>query len=719
MQPFSAFMNVESTRAYMDDLYSPDADKCLFSIMCIKNSVIGSNRQKENVLAQGIETRLLQLLRDSNTKLAVRVEAAVTIGSLAKGTNKHIERLIICGTIQVLLDVLEEQNQPQLVDACLCCLRTLTTSFSSLSSLSLPSSSMSLREKASSQIINKFTITSLQKLLTYAGKQESMQRQSCVANILSCACCSPIEQNALCSAGAAPILASLLLISNASVRIPAITCLANMCFNNAAVAAEIANTNIDCSFLCPRASGGCGGSSGDDDSSASSCSNNSTTSHPVQRLYQQPSENNNDNRNTVPKYLATLITRDRPIEMQLEAARCLTNLYRAGAITNNQQIITYKTLPCLVRICQVEHSVAHRALAADTLAYLTEVDSELQQIAAISNQLVSGLLDLLKCGSPAARQASLRAFASLGANDEDIRKRIIETKRLMECVVDGLEDNDKDTRLAAVRCLHSLSRSVQQLRTTFQDHSVWRPLLTLIQDSPCPELLTAASSLLCNLLLEFSPAKEPMLQQGVVQLLAKLTTNSSPALRLNGVWALMNLAFQTEQRVKSQILTALGTDQIFRLLADTDTTVLMKTLGLLRNLVSPRAHTDTMMGMHGAQVMQGVVLVLEGAHAAEVKEQALCILANIADGEKARDHIMSNEDVLKKLIDYMTHPATCIQEAAVFCIINLSRRGEPGDVQRQQKLKEMGVVNILQQLLNTSTGNLNFRVKTALAQFDK
>lgn len=97
--------------------------------------------------------------------------------------------------------------------------------------------------------------------------------------------------------------------------------------------------------------------------------------------------------------------------------------------------------------------------------------------------------------------------------------------------------------------------------------------IIFIADAPCNELLTAASSALCNLLLEFSPAKEPMLQQGVVHLLANLTSQSDASLRLNGVWALMNLAFQAEQRVKSQILTALGTDQIFRLLADSDTKV--------------------------------------------------------------------------------------------------------------------------------------------------
>lgn len=646
MQVFTAFMDVESTRSYIDDLYSKDASKCLQSIVCIKNSVIGSNRQKESVIAQGIVPRLLFLLKDKNTKVNVRVEAAVTIGSLAKGTEEHVELLISSGTSQILLDVLEE-NEPRLIDACLCCLRTLSQ-YTSASDV-------------------KYDIKSLQKLLSYAGPKDTLQRQSCVANIITSACKSPVEQNILCSIGAPATLASLLSVQNYSVTIPIVTCLATMCWNNSVVAGVIVNTS--CKGI------------------------------------------------KIPDYLEILISRDRPIDMQLGAARCLTNLYRAGAISAYDPIITYRTLPCLVRLCQIEHQETHRALAADTLAYLTEVDSNLQQVAAISNQLVSALVDLLKCPSVAARGAAFRAFASLGANDEDIRKRIIDTKCLMDRVVDGLGDDNKDIRLAAVRCLHSLSRSVQQLRTTFQDHSVWRPLMTLLTDSPSTELLTAASSALCNLLLEFSPAKEPMIQQGVVQLLATITSQADPSLRLNGVWALMNLAFQAEQRLKSQILTTLGTDQIFRLLADRDTKVLMKTLGLLRNLVSPRTHTDMMMALHGPQIMQGVVLVLEGPHLPDVKEQALCILGNIADGERAREHIMSNEDVLKKLIDYMIHPAPCLQESAVFCIHNLTRRGEPGAIERQSRLKELGVVNILQQLLSTTDKILFNRVKSALTQF--
>ena len=57
---------------------------------------------------------------------------------------------------------------------------------------------------------------------------------------------------------------------------------------------------------------------------------------------------------------------------------------------------------------------------------------------------------------------------------------------------------------------------------------------------------------------------------------------------------------------------------------------MMKTLGLLRNLLSHKSDIDHVMNLYGKQVMQAVVLILEGDNPVEVKEQALCILANIA-----------------------------------------------------------------------------------------
>lgn len=103
------------------------------------------------------------------------------------------------------------------------------------------------------------------------------------------------------------VLAPLLAVQLAAVRIPVVTCLANMSYENRTVAQEIANT----------------------------------TYRDIKVLY----------------IIVFLVSRDKPVEMQLEAARCLTNLHRAGAVPAYDPIITFRTLPCLVRLCLVRHSI--------------------------------------------------------------------------------------------------------------------------------------------------------------------------------------------------------------------------------------------------------------------------------------------------------------------------------------------------------------------------
>ena len=83
--------------------------------------------------------------------------------------------------------------------------------------------------------------------------------------------------------------------------------------------------------------------------------------------------------------------------------------------------------------------------------------------------------------------------------------------------------------------------------------------------------------------------------------------------------------------IKKFLLLFFLADQIFRLLSDSDINVVMKTLGLLRNLVTHKSQIDHVMSLYGKQIMQAVVLILESDNNAEVKEQALCILANIGN----------------------------------------------------------------------------------------
>lgn len=71
-----------------------------------------------------------------------------------------------------------------------------------------------------------------------------------------------------------------------------------------------------------------------------------------------------------------------------------------------------------------------------------------------------------------------------------------------------------------------------------QEHNVWKPLLRLLENDT-DDMLILVSSTLCNLLLEFSPAKEPIMESGAIDLLCNLLNRDDPVLRLNGIWALM------------------------------------------------------------------------------------------------------------------------------------------------------------------------------------
>ncbi|KAM6304874.1 armadillo repeat-containing protein 8 isoform 3-T3 [Aegotheles albertisi] len=445
----------------------------------------------------------------------------------------------------------------------------------------------------------------------------SRYTQEYICQIFSHCCKGPDHQTILFNHGAVQNIAHLLVSTSYKVRMQALKCFSVLAFENPQVSMTLVNVSVDGELL--------------------------------------------------PQIFVKMLQRDKPIEMQLTSAKCLTSMCRAGAIRTDDSCIVLK----------LDHDLKH------------------------AHEL---------------RQAAFKLYASLGANDEDIRKKIIETENMMDRIVNGLSESSIKVRLAAVRCLHSLSRSVQQLRTSFQDHAVWKPLMKVLQNAP-NEILVVASSTLCNLLLEFSPSKEPILESGAIELLCSLTQSENLALRVNGIWALMNMAFQAEQKIKSDILRGLSTEQLFQLLSDSDVNVLMKTLGLLRNLLSTRPHIDHIMSTHGKQIMQAVTLILEGEHNIEVKEQTLCILANIADGTTAKELIMTNDDILQKIKYYMSHSNAKLQLAAMFCISNLVWNEEEGSQERQDKLRDMGIVDILHKLSQSSDPNLCDKAKTALQQY--
>ncbi|XP_061419480.1 armadillo repeat-containing protein 8 [Lethenteron reissneri] len=652
-----------SSRHYVDRLFDHDPGNVLQGVIDMKNAVIGNNKQKANLIVLGAVPRLLYLLQQENSSLQLKTECAIVLGSLAMGTETNIKSLLDCQTVPVLLQGLVHPDL-NFIKACLRCLRTIFTS---------PVTPVEL-------FYTDHTV--VPHLMGLLNKTRFTQEFIC--QIFAHCCKSAEHQTFLFNSGAVPTIAPLLASSIYRVKMQAIKCFAVLTYENPQVALALVDVIVD--------------------------------------------------GETLPQVFVKMMRRDQPIEMQLTAAKCLTYMCRAGALRTDDAIIALKTLPCLVRMCNKERLLEERVEGAETLAYLIEMDIELQRLASITDQLITMLADYFKYPTPVSpitdikrldhdlkhshelRQAAFKLYAALGANDEEIRKKVIETESMMDQIVTGLADPVVKVQLASVRCLHSLSRSVQQLRTSFQDHAVWKPLMKLLQNAP-DDVLMVASSTLCNLLLEFSPSKEPILESGAVELLCSLTRSENSALRVNGIWALMNMAFQAEQKIKVDILQGLGTTQLFRLLSDSDTNVLMKTLGLLRNLLSTKPHIDQIMNSYGTHIMQAVTLILDGEHNSDITEQTLCILANIADGTVAKECIMSHSDILQKIKHYMSHANVKLQIAATFCVSNLAWSEEEGFFERQERLRSLGFLEVLQRLAQAPDVALADKVKMTLQHF--
>ena len=82
------------------------------------------------------------------------------------------------------------------------------------------------------------------------------------------------------------------------------------------------------------------------------------------------------------------------------------------------------------------------------------------------------------------------------------------------------------------------------------------------------------------------------------------------------------------------------------------------------------------------------------------------MLCNVVNSKTGKDHIMKDEELLRKLICCLSNDNQRIQLASVSCILNLSCNSEEGALERQTKLRDLGAQKQLQALLTTPNINL-------------
>ncbi|KAK4226466.1 armadillo-type protein [Podospora fimiseda] len=127
--------------------------------------------------------------------------------------------------------------------------------------------------------------------------------------------------------------------------------------------------------------------------------------------------------------------------------------------------------------------------------------------------------------------------------------------------------NPNEVIIAACHALRCISRSVSIVRTTLQDHEVWKPIVKLLKH-PDSEVEIAASGAVINLLTSCSPMVGALTDVGIVKILCEHAHSQVPGLRLNALWGLKHLVLDVSVPLRKQILEELEPGWLVQLISD-------------------------------------------------------------------------------------------------------------------------------------------------------
>ncbi|KAK3321111.1 armadillo-type protein [Cercophora scortea] len=127
--------------------------------------------------------------------------------------------------------------------------------------------------------------------------------------------------------------------------------------------------------------------------------------------------------------------------------------------------------------------------------------------------------------------------------------------------------NPNSVIIAACHVMRILGRSVSNLRTALEDHGVAMPVFKLLAH-PDVEVQIAACGAVCNLVTEFSPMREALVDAGIVKILCEHAHSLNPGLRLNSMWALKHLVHAVDNNLKKQCLEELESGWLVQLICD-------------------------------------------------------------------------------------------------------------------------------------------------------
>lgn len=422
--------------------------------------------------------------------------------------------------------------------------------------------------------------------------------------------------------------------------------------------------------------------------------------------------------------LVTIIklAKDKSPRTRLLACMCLTNVGCACPSSYPQEWeMRTDMLPILVKLLDEPGQVGEES--PSVLADLVANNEELQKLAYGINA-VEKLCKYLHNDSLQSKhlQGVLIALSELVSRLEESRRKVLSLEP-QGPIATALVHESMAVRIAACAFVKSISRSVQNLRTSLTDEAVVFPLFKLLDDDS-PAVQVEALSAISNVVLDFTPHKTVFFKCGGVMQLIQLAKSMDPMLRLNAVWALRNLLYLADMSVKGKVMEELTVTTLSSLIHDPEEVVQEQALAFVRNLVYGSVESVQQVFIEDGLILRAVVQQLRNAAGPEVCTQGLYVLCNVAAGnEFHKDEVMrfvqaSFQEECIPLIRFlqdMNNPH--VRVAAVWCIMNLSYPESPGVLSRIERLIHAGILSQLQNMTGDPSLDVKGRVKTALEHF--
>lgn len=247
------------------------------------------------------------------------------------------------------------------------------------------------------------------------------------------------------------------------------------------------------------------------------------------------------------------------------------------------------------------------------------------------------------------REASLTALAALCFQRDEIRRRLVDhtTPTLLPLIVSSLSVRNVGVRIAASRLVRALSRSISILRTSLVDAGVAAKLLAILQNKDeDDQVKVEATASICNLVLNFSPMKQVLMEGGGIAKLVELANSSHGPTRLNALWALKNVLYSSDLSVKKHVMETLQWTYVFGLAKHAgEVEVQEQALNIIRNVCSSREE-DVEIALEGFGGASALLDLIEGViwqrRNDNVLEQAAFILVNIATGSEDHRRLLIN-----------------------------------------------------------------------------